>query len=511
MASADDFPPFLRALKDNLPPDLAVHVASLCQHSQSNALLLDNITRFVSGAGPGSVSKDTSEVWSTHQPRLVEALRPLLPIVNGKRASDDSELSSANKKRKLDVRQDPSPSDSPIFTLHAVSTTSPLRKKVDIVVHTDSIQFYNPTSHVLEVSIPTASLLRAFIVPTRGKQKAHWTVVVLSSDDTPSGTNSKKPSPNQIIFGIDAQNTTPMKTTDHATDSLSTTPKGSETLPLIRSFFSHLPTLQVLEPSTSHFKSAVTPSSPGFDAYLGAKQGTLWFFDKGILWGESKPCEFWALEELILPSKGEPVRLVSATGRMCSVIVTRKPTPDEVDDDEDEQDQFIGHETQFSMVDGREQDHIRQWVKQRRHLFGGGENEKAKIDKGKQKEQVNAPTARFADAVLSDNSDMSDDDFVGSESSDDLASSDSSSSESEDGSGNEEEAAGSDDEGDQDSDGELDAKHHPLMRPGAMPRISKAAMDMAVGMVEADLMGTADEDMLAADEDEEDEVDELDS
>ena len=36
---------------------------------------------------------------------------------------------------------------------------------------------------------------------------------------------------------------------------------------------------------------------------------------------------------------------------------------------------------------------------------------------------------------------------------------------------------------------DLDPKHHPLLRAGAMPRMSKAAMDMAIGMATADLVG----------------------
>ena len=36
---------------------------------------------------------------------------------------------------------------------------------------------------------------------------------------------------------------------------------------------------------------------------------------------------------------------------------------------------------------------------------------------------------------------------------------------------------------------ELDPAKHPLLRPGAMPRMSKAAMDAAVGMVLGDMMG----------------------
>ena len=50
---------------------------------------------------------------------------------------------------------------------------------------------------------------------------------------------------------------------------------------------------------------------------------------------------------------------------------------------------------------------------------------------------------------------------------------------------------------------ELDPAHHPLLRPGAMPRMSRAAVDAVVGMVEQDLMGGARRGMQADDESEE--------
>ena len=38
---------------------------------------------------------------------------------------------------------------------------------------------------------------------------------------------------------------------------------------------------------------------------------------------------------------------------------------------------------------------------------------------------------------------------------------------------------------------DMDPAHHPLLRPGAMPRMSRAAIDAVVGMVEKDLMAGA--------------------
>ena len=69
-----------------------------------------------------------------------------------------------------------------------------------------------------------------------------------------------------------------------------------------------------------------------------------------------------------------------------------------------------------------------------------------------------------------------------------------------------EEGSGDDEDGDSDaedddvvlegSDEELDPKRHPLLQPGAMPRMSKAAMEMAIGMVTVDLTGVDEDDEL---------------
>ena len=63
--------------------------------------------------------------------------------------------------------------------------------------------------------------------------------------------------------------------------------------------------------------------------------------------------------------------------------------------------------------------------------------------------------------------------------------------------GEDEDEGGADGEGEDDEgnasdameEEELDPKHHPLLRPGAMPRMSRAAVEAVVGMVEQDMMG----------------------
>ena len=148
----------------------------------------------------------------------------------------------------------------PLFTLHSISATSPVRKKVDITIHESSIRFTHPSTHAVEATVTLSSLHRAFIVPTRGKSRAYWTVILLSSDIA-----SALP---QIIFGMDAQTLTPASATTYGSamqPATQTFAKGSATLPLLRDFLSHLPAqaLPVLEPSTAVFRSACVGACVG--------------------------------------------------------------------------------------------------------------------------------------------------------------------------------------------------------------------------------------------------------
>ena len=131
--------------------------------------------------------------------------------------------------------------------------------------------------------------------------------------------------------------------------------------------------------------------------------------------------------------------------------------------------------------------------------------------KGKGKEKMTAEQARREAEGELLNSDTSDDDFV-ADSDEDGGEPSSGSSDEEDGEGGsgDEGSANEDEDGSEEGggsergsvededqhdgaesedEGELDPKHHPLLRPGAMPRMSKAAMEMSIKMVTQDLMG----------------------
>ncbi|KAG2125726.1 hypothetical protein DEU56DRAFT_903614 [Suillus clintonianus] len=506
--------PYLDALSKHFPAECSSIIDSLSSEQTRSAV--DMLLAFASGGEcPSDVSPHGQLGWARDQAAGMKAVQDLAVqkgTKRGRAASNDEEGVGSDTKRQktTDVLED----DRPVFTLPSISTTSPVRKKVDITIHEKTIRFVNTSSRAVEASIPLPSISRAFLLPTRGKAKQHWTVVILSSDIPEKGRATTSNS-HQIIFGLDAISTSKFDTTSYSgssTPSTSTVARGDETLFVLREFLMHLP-ISLLEASATVFRSAcATPksghSAAGIDAYLAAKPGTLWFFDSGILWGESKPCEFWAVGDLI-PKDG--IRMISATGRTCSVILGRKISSSAEDhdskrgDNEDVEGDIV--ETEFSMVDGREQDPINAWARQRKHLFGkGSAPPPSKATSGKKattQEQPSIGENTAANGPAWDDSDSDDDDYeiASSEDIDHSSSSDSEASDvgsgSHPGDGSEEEDnRGSDANGEEsgeESEEELQEAHHPLLRPGAMPRMSKATINAVVDMVNEDLMGGSEE------------------
>ena len=485
--------PYLRAILPSLPTDFAKKIRTLCGSSESAELVLDTLVRFLSGAECATNSTQEARAqWIEKQQAVTQILNDMTrrPSTNTKRQrEDDTESESQFAKRKRSSAEGSTttePADA-VFTLNSISATSPVRKKVNITIHKSALSFTNPSSKAVEAIIPLSSLTRAFLLPTRGKSKPHWTVVLLSSDNADSGKPSDASPPNpQVIFGLDALASPAVTTTTYsgAEPTVDTVSKGSPTKPTILAFLSHLGT-PVLEPTPDVFKSACAGATsgvsanedgvPGVEAYRGAKQGSLWFMKEGILWGESKPCEFWAVEDLI--GKNEGLRVVSASGRTCTVILTRKEKRDEEqgeDGGNDDDGEDVGEEAHFGLVDAREKPGIDAWVRAYRNLFG------------KKKE------TQVTIGQIEDDSDNEDEDFeMKSEDDDDGSVSSSSSSESSDGGeGGSDEDAEESAEGEDSDEEELKEEHHPLMRPGAMPRMSRAVIDMVVGMVEEDMGGS---------------------
>ncbi|KIK65074.1 hypothetical protein GYMLUDRAFT_94509 [Collybiopsis luxurians FD-317 M1] len=546
--------PFLQVVSASLPNELSKELAALCSAPSSEALL-DNLIRFVCGAECSSGDEDQ---WAYQQAVVQRKLGGLLSSSSKKRAreSDVAPESSTSKRQKTFTNVDSVSDDPPKFTLHSISVSSPVRKKVDVAIHESSIRFINPNpkpdASAIEAVIPLSSLRRAFLVPTRGKPKPHWTVLILSNDVPEKGKAPSKTSNDsantggvnpQIIFGLDAAATAGITSTLYAEeqDEANTLKKGEETLPLLQQFLSHLslpnPSLHLSIEKIENFgkfKGAAANSGVkeyptlAVSANLAAKAGTLWFMPEGILWGESKPCQFWSHGDL-LPSGtpgGEGVRTMTATGRVCTVVLTRR-NEDDVGAPvgvEDEQD-LIGEETVFGQIDGKEQEAINQWVRKYRNAFGvkGGSDVNANGTSGASTSKMKTSAAATAggsgqptqpppspvnagpltiNQMLVDSEDEEDADFApgggggsGSDSSSDgeLSGGDGSGDDDDDGDGDEVDGSGEEDGSADEDEGEQELKpqHHPLLRPGTMPKMSRAAMDMVVDMVEGDLVGPA--------------------
>lgn len=474
-------------------------------------LSLDNLVRLISGACPSPYSGiDFGAEWSEKQNSIISVLSPLRQS-NVKRPLEQPGPDVSNKRPRTSPPEIQSATAADagrsVYSLKPISATSPVRKKIELDIRESAIVFLNSTTHVPEgLPIPLSILRRAFLLPTRGKTRPHWTVVILSSDYQPTtgrGKQSIADEKPQIIFGIDAILATPLQVTSYDTKgkaTVTTHAKNEDSLPVLRQLFKYLP-ISVLEPSSSVFKSAVpgifknaNPDGiPSIEAYRSAKPGSLWFMRQGILWGESKPCEFWAVEDLV--GKTEGLRIMGGIGKTCSVILTRisRHTSETTDGPEDP-----GEETEFSMVDSKEKEGIEKWVQQYQHLFSTTGGDGSSTERKASEPKV-VSTGPLTIHNLVDANDSSDEDFTVS----DNDSSDSSTSDSDS-----VDFDGVDDDGAEESEGEnvstksgvsgeegeeLGSEHHPILHLERFPRVSKAAMDMAITMVVDDMVGGNDE------------------
>ncbi|VDC04827.1 unnamed protein product [Peniophora sp. CBMAI 1063] len=487
MASPTAYLDALLTTLDDDTKDLAQGLFS----SQTPKALVDLLVRLAADAPTGPPIQPNSpsfltlygQNWSERRDAAQAELRRL----HAKRKRSATPPPTPAKRAKLlpaELPPTPAPAgpdldDAPVYTLHALSVSAPMRKKLDITLHQRSIRLG-------EASFSLATLKRAFLLPTRGKSKPHWTVVLMSADQAVKPVKGAAIEGYQVVFGIDAEPTTAFASTAHPA-AKETHPKGSLTRPVLLEFLRKLP-IPFYEPSSNVF-APVSGAGLGIAAYRGAKEGTLWFLAGGVL-GENKPCEFWALPDI--DDADDAVRMISATGRTCTVFVRRKGTVEG-------EEEYEGEETDFGMVEGREQDGIRQWVRRYRSAFG--KDATVATGSGDASGSKDAEAGANGPAPMLDDDDDDSDFGVDSDDSDGGSPTSSSDSDDEEAPGSGGEATGSDSEEEdadggeaeeEEEDGPLDPARHPLMRAGAMPKMNKAAMDMAVGMVVDELVGGHD-------------------
>ena len=491
--------PYVDAVAVALPPALGPVLSSFDARAQTD---LETLIRFCVDARCPEQLKPHNDVWNAGQTSLREKLALLDPSTGTKRARGNEHdghdgTNGINKKAKLIAKEEGS-DESPFYTIHALSVSSPVRKKVDLIVTPSSLRFVNASNGNLEARVPVSKLKRSFIVSNlaKNKNKEQWTVSIIGADTVDKKAEASEQL--QVVFSID-------KTVPSSKEGFRTTigsghhvthEKGEETLIILNTFLSHLPEhceLIVADRDSSTFRAS--NGQPCVEAYRGAKEGLLCFLPRGILWANAKPCEFFALEDLTRDSDTPMlggVKTVSATGRTLSVYVRRKIATE----NGDEEDADIGDEYEFAMIDGRESENINSWIRKHKNLFGKPRQVLASPSKG----------GRGKDPAENDDdnndSDEDDEDFEASSESDGGEPSSGSSDEEQE---NEAETASeaSDDEDGMDGEGELDEAHHPLMRPGAMPKMSKAAMETVVQMVADDFDGDGE---LGPEEEEMDEL-----
>ena len=484
--------PYLDAVLQHAPGSLQHDIAQLIQQGNSQRLLIDSIVRLCTDSPPPNQTSETE--WKSSQVQIAALLRQLNAnqstedSMTTKRAREDSDDAPlASKKAKLD-EVSPVEDDPPVFTLHSISVSSPVRKKADVTVHRLTLRLTSPSNNNenLFPPIPIRILRLAFLVPTPGKSKPYLTAIIMS--DISSSAESS------VIFGCDATAPAAQATTKYPDDK-KIHPKGSSTKQLIHSLFAYFPQgsdglVDLYEPKADDFASS--SGSQSIDAFIGAKDGHLHFFKRGVLWGERKPCMWFPVEDI------RDMSTRSATGRAFSLgIVTRAKkdstsngsAADDDDNDDEPLEEEVLETTEFSLIDAKESDAVKAWIAAHRQDFSKANPSTSPSQASGRHISISnsAPLASASSKGVPltqaafDESDSEDQDFALSGSDDDGGSGSSESSE------DEEDAEARDDDEDDDADptaggGDRNGVHR-LREPGAVPRMSNAAMDVAVGMV----------------------------
>ena len=527
--------PYLTALLNAIPygaipPELKF--ASTSESVQVLPNFIDAALRLASGGS--SRQEDNAllrDAWPQIQATLQNTLQALGSPAHTTKRKRSSSPSSAqtpptNKKSKQE-EEDDGEEDPPHLTLHAISATAPVRHKVDITLHARSLRLAHATSGAPVARSARAVLTRAFLLPTRARSSGaqQWTALLLAGDTpTPTPTASRKNNGAmgagkgkekvnarfELACSVPEAGAVPRFTLHSSppSSSLSSTPTRSTPHQALLSLLSSL----------SLSSSAPTPVQPtpklvqiergaplaGITAFRGARETSLWFLDgtsgtPGIL-ADTRPAEFWAVADLARGDAG--VRVLSATGRTCTVVLTRRPTPCATSTEGSEEEDEEGEETEFQMIDGKEREGIVEWVRKHKSAFGiavagaGG----AGAGSGAEGEVVGKGGDSDSDSNFEEESGESD---GGSPSSSGSSSdpgeheeggkdSDTEGGAGESTEGSAEPEGDGDDEDDDEDIVELDPKRHPLLRAaaaGAIPKMSRAAVDAAVGLVVEDLVG----------------------
>jgi hypothetical protein len=532
---------------DTIPPEITA------SPSQSGAAVhlpyskfIDTALRLASG-GPARPDEapQIRDAWLEIQTSVQRALQTLHPSSSSssqqpaKRKHSPSSLPSTinnnnnnnNKKLKYedgggDDKDDDDDDDVPQLTLHAISATAPVRHKVDITLHARTLRLSHSTTGASTARCARTALTRVFLLPTRARSSGalQWTALLLAGDKPAppaprgGGKGAKATTTAAARFELacsvpdsSSPATIPRMTIHAPAPTSSSSSTSTPTSPQQVTTSSREAVFKLLSSTISGTPLALTTVErgtllAGITAFRGVRETLLWFFDDGTnanegagILTDGRPAEFWALEDLARGEAG--VRVRTATGRTCSVVLMRRRSgDDDGEEEEEEAEEEEGEETEFQMIDGKERERILEWVRRHRGAFGiakiaqaqapppGAANRKEE-ERGKDKREDSDSDSDFEESEESDGGSPSSSRSDADEGEDDEP-------RSEDGGSG---TGGDDDEGEgEDDDEEItmelddpdpDPKHHPLLRAGALPKMSRAAMDAAVELVVGDLVG----------------------
>ena len=441
MSASAPTPVILAALRDIFSSNASLHagIESL-EGNADSALVVEAILLLCAGAPcpPWVAPQPLPDEWSAARTRLLSVFESLTPngitSLKRPRESDPSEPSTkTTKKAKLIDDTD----DPPIFTLHGISFTSPIRKKADITVRRTTLRFTDPKdpSSNLCDPIPIRKFRHAFIVSTPRKTKPHWTTIILPEDSNDQS----------VVFGCDAVVATSQDTTKYPSPP-QTHAKGTPTKPLIHSLFAYFPSgsdglVDLYEPKPADFQSGLG-NGQCVDAYIGAKDGHIHFFSNGVLWGERKPCLWFPVEDIVDMHTGV------SSGRSFTLYISTKLKPRVGDAslagnmEGADGEPLEMHD--FSLIDSKEETPIKKWIMNHKPHFVAqpssdtiSRSAKGSTSVTSVKERDKAPgkaatvrsngPVKLIDAVF-DNSDSEDQDFASHSDSDSDSRNDSSSS-----------------------------------------------------------------------------------
>ena len=524
---------------ETVPPEIATASRDPQASSHSYPKFLDAALRLATG-GPARPddAPHLRAAWPEIQASLQQAFHALHPSSEPptKRRRSPSpqqqqqqhhahSLPTNNKKPKHDIGEggddngDDDAEDAPHLTIHALSATAPVRHKVDVTLHAHTLRLAHSGTGARVARCARTALTRAFLLPTRARSSGalQWTVLLLAGDKPApptargGGRNKNRASAANAnaAGGVRFELTcsapeagAPPRMTVHHHLSASTSTSASSSHPPPSSSSTREAFLALLAPITLLKTVERGTLLAGITAFRGVRETSLWFFDAGIL-ADARPAEFWALADLARGEAG--VRVRTATGRTCSAVLMRRPSPSSENNENPEEEEEEGEETEFQSIDGKERERILEWVRRHRDAFGIVDvpSVAAAAAAAEAEGEVEGEEGKEGEAGAATRGDSdSDSDFeVSSGSSDGGSSSSSSSSSSSasgDGAGDDEdegsqqsalECGESDDGDDEEEEVELDPKRHPLLRAGELPKMSRAAMDAAVGLVVDDLVG----------------------